>query len=106
MLDVYELVDSGLIPLLRMGARSPAGSSKPVLAEGRLKMEMAYISRCACGCEAITFATVDRPEWAADTAKTIAKLIREGRSIERVALGNIRMSTCKRQADLLKAASI
>jgi hypothetical protein len=69
-------------------------------------MEMAYISPCACGCGAITFATVDRPEWANDTAKTIAKLIREGRSIERVPVGNIRMSTCKRQPGLLMTSAV
>lgn len=63
-------------------------------------MEMAYISKCACGCGSVTFATVDRPEWAKDTAKTIAKLIREGRSVERVSLDSFRMSMCKRNQKL------
>lgn len=62
---------------------------------------MAYISRCACGCGAVTFATVDRQEWAKDTAKTISKLIREGRSVERLSLDDFRMEYCKKQRALL-----
>ena len=48
--------------------------------------ETAYIAKCLCGCGAITFATVDRPVWAKENAKTIAKKIREGYIVEHVAL--------------------
>lgn len=67
---------------------------------------MAYIGRCRCGCGAITFATVDRPEWAKDTAKSVAQAIRDGYSVEHVELSTVRMTTCKRQPDLLKASSV
>lgn len=65
-----------------------------------MKDEMAYIAKCRCGCGSITFATMDRPEWAKDTAKTIAKMIRDGYAIERVPLRSFRMATCSRQTDL------
>jgi hypothetical protein len=53
---------------------------------------MAYISRCVCG--GITFACVDRPEYAKDTAKDIAQLIRDGRAVERVTLEVTRSGWC------------
>jgi len=68
--------------------------------------EMAYIAKCKCGCGSITFATIDLPAWAKETAKSIAKMIRDGYAVERVPLGSFRMTTCKRQADLLKASSV
>jgi hypothetical protein len=43
---------------------------------------------------------MDRPEWAKDTAKSIAKMIRDGYTIERVPISECRMTTCKRQAPL------
>jgi len=67
---------------------------------------MAYIGRCRCGCGAITFACMDRPEWSKDTAKSVAQAIRDGYTIEHVALDSFRMTTCKRQPDLLKASSV
>ena len=67
-------------------------------------MEMAYIGRCRCGCGAIPFACVDKPEWAKDTAKSIAQAIRDGYTIERVPLSEVRMSMCKRQPSLLSSA--
>jgi hypothetical protein len=71
-----------------------------------MKDEMAYIGRCPCGCGAIPFATVDNPEWAKDTAKSIAQAIRDGYAIERVFLSEVRMSTCKRQPDLLTSSAV
>ena len=64
-------------------------------------MEMAYIGRGRCGFGAFPFAPMDRPEWAKDTAKSIAKAISDGYTIERVPLSEVRMSMCKRQPSLL-----
>ena len=48
----------------------------------------AYIGRCKCG--AIKFTTVDKPEYAKENAKEIAKCIRDGLTIERVTVGDVR----------------
>ena len=58
----------------------------------------AYIGRCKCG--AIRFTCVDKPEYAKDNAKEIAKCIRNGLAIERVTVGYVRTTdwgecTCK-----------
>lgn len=56
-----------------------------------------YISRCKCG--ALTFACVDDPEASKErkkyTAKDIAGLIREGRSVERSTVGYARSASWK-----------
>lgn len=49
---------------------------------------MAYIGRADCGC--IKLAIVDNPEHAKDTAKEIAKAIRQGYKIERVTCDYVR----------------
>ena len=61
----------------------------------------AYIGRCKCG--AIRFTTVDKPEYAKDNAKEIAKCIRAGLIIERVTVGYVRATpwgdcTCCKKA--------
>ena len=50
----------------------------------------AYIARCKCGCKAIVFAVVDKPEHAADTAKEVAECIRDGYEVERATVGFVR----------------
>lgn len=63
--------------------------------------KMAYIARCRCGCGSVVFATMDEPEFAKHTAKSIAKMIRDGYSIERVSLNSFRMAHCSRQSALV-----
>lgn len=48
----------------------------------------AYIGRAPCGC--IRFACVDEPVHAKDNAKEIAKLIRDGWTVERVTVQFVR----------------
>lgn len=69
-----------------------------------------YVARCTCGCGALVFASVDEPGQTmarrADTAKEIANLVRDGYTIERMTVGEVRKSAfgCKQpsqQAALL-----
>lgn len=50
----------------------------------------AYIARCRCGCGGIVFASVDNPEHATDTAKEVARCIREGYAVERTVVSVVR----------------
>lgn len=50
----------------------------------------AYIARCRCGCGGIVFASVDNPEHAADTAKEVARCIRDGYAVERTVVSVVR----------------
>ena len=58
-------------------------------------MTMAYVALdpaqpgAACAC------VVDRPEWEADTAKTVARFIRQGRAVNRVPLEEAREMLAK-----------
>lgn len=58
-----------------------------------------YIARCRCGCGALIFASVDEPEQSqkrrADTAKEIADLVRNGFTIERMPVGEVRSANWK-----------
>ena len=58
-----------------------------------------YIARCLCGCGALTFASVDEPnqskERRADNAKEIADLLRNGYTIERMTVGEVRKANWK-----------
>jgi hypothetical protein len=53
-----------------------------------------YIARCKCGCGHLVFASVDEPtqsdERRRGTAKEIADLIREGFTVERLSVGEVR----------------
>lgn len=57
---------------------------------------MAYIGRKSCGC--IVAATVDDPIFKKDTAKFVAKLLRDGLFVERVSCqfvrDNMKMCNC------------
>ena len=50
--------------------------------------DMAYIARRPCGC--IVIAIVDEPRHAKDTAKDVAKAIRQGYAVERVTIEVVR----------------
>jgi hypothetical protein len=45
-------------------------------------MTMAYAARKSCGC--LVACTVDLPKYAKDTAKDVAKWIRDGLTVERL----------------------
>lgn len=53
-----------------------------------------YIARCLCGCGALKFASVEEPgqsqERRDDTAKELAILIKDGYSIDRMSVGDVR----------------
>ena len=59
-----------------------------------------YIARCKCGCGGTIMATVDVPERKRETAKEIAKCIRDGYAIERVTVGYVRSNPfgCQKEA--------
>jgi len=50
----------------------------------------AYIARCQCG--GIIFACADDPKYAEDTARSVAEVIKDGFSVERVPLDTARNS--------------
>lgn len=52
-------------------------------------MTHAYIGTKPCGCTVA--ATVIKPEWAKDTAKTIADWVKRGYSVDRVEVGDARL---------------
>ncbi len=62
--------------------------------------DIAYVARCLDGCGAIVFAAVDVPMTKRATSREIAKLIREGYSVERttVALARPDIGLCKNRA--------
>jgi hypothetical protein len=49
-----------------------------------------YVARCLCGCGRVVFASVDDGTTPKETAKSIAKMIRNGYSIERMKVGDVR----------------
>lgn len=57
--------------------------------------QMCYVGIKACGC--CTAVAVDRPEFAKDTAKTVAKWMRDGLTVERqtVAWAREHLFTCE-----------
>ncbi len=63
-----------------------------------------YIARCLCGCGALRFAAVDDPKFSpehkADTAESIAEMIKAGYSIERMPVDEVRFAnwTCAKEA--------
>lgn len=59
--------------------------------------EGCYVGVKACGCA--VSACVDRPEYAKDTAKTLAEWVREGLTIERKTVGWARSNlfACKHE---------
>ncbi len=60
----------------------------------------AYIGRKTCGC--VVFAMVDDPEHKKETAKEIAKCIRQGLTIERMTVKEVReleMFGCKHEKE-------
>lgn len=63
-----------------------------------------YVSYCECECGGMTFACVDEPNMSAErkrnVAKDIAGLIRQGRSVERSTVGQVRAAKwmCQKRA--------
>lgn len=55
-------------------------------------MAMAYIARAAC-CGNVVVAVVDNPEHARDTAREVARCVREGLAVERVPVEQVRHET-------------
>ncbi len=49
-----------------------------------------FVAICKCGCGKLVFASVDKPEMAKDNAKEVAKLIRDGLTIEKMTVADVR----------------
>ena len=64
-----------------------------------------YIARCQCGCGGMIFASVDdaemREQRAKETAKEIGKLVRDGYTVERATVKEVRSSKwfCQKNLD-------
>lgn len=60
---------------------------------------MCYVGMKACGC--CVAAAVDKPEWAKETAKTVAKWMRDGLTIERktVQWSRENLTVCEHKAE-------
>lgn len=54
---------------------------------------MAYIGRCKCG--AIRAAVADDPEYAKDTAASVARFIKDGLMVERMSCADVRSGNWK-----------